>query len=141
MDPIHVFEKAEFPTVYMTGFMTQPLSQQYRIGLNISMHAVMLEIAQEKLRGQRQTTVSDVKRLYYGILLTQSQLETVEESIRLFREMDRLQGRYLQEKVVLKSEGLEVKAKLAQAEQEDIKLRNNLATQKEQLNDLLGRNI
>ena len=133
--------KGRQPTAYLTGFMTQPLSQQYRIGLNISMHAVMREIAQEKLRGQRQTTVSDVKRLYYGILLTQSQLETVEESIRLFREMDRLQGRYLQEKVVLKSEGLEVKAKLAQAEQEDIKLRNNLATQKEQLNDLLGRNI
>ncbi|MFZ5450696.1 MAG: TolC family protein [Thermodesulfobacteriota bacterium] len=129
------------PTAYVTGFLTQPLSQQYRIGLNISMRAVMQEIAQEKLRAQRQKTVSDVKRLYYGILLTQSQLETVEESIKFFRELDRLQGRYFQEKVVLQSEPLEVKARLAQAEQERTTLKNNLATQKEQLNDLLGRNI
>ena len=121
--------------------MTQPLSQQYRIGLNISMHAVMREISQEKLRAQRQTTVSDVKRLYYNILQTQSGLETVAESIRFYRELDRLEGRYLQEKVVLKSEPLEIKAKLAEAEQQQITLNNNLATQKEQLNDLLGRNI
>jgi len=88
------------PTAYITGFATQPLTQQYKIGLNISMHAVMQEIAQEKLRGQRQATVSDVKRLYYNILQTQSALETVAESIRLYRELDRLQGRYFQEKAV-----------------------------------------
>jgi len=133
--------KSRQPTVYLTGFMTQPLSQQYRIGLNISMHRVLVELSQEKLRARRQTTVNDVKRLYYGILQTQSMLETVEESIRFLREMDRLEGRYLQEKVKLKSESLEVKAKLAQSEQQQVTLKNNLATQKEQLNDLMGRNI
>ncbi len=133
--------KSPQPTAYMVGFMTQPLSQQYRIGLNISMHQVMVEIAQEKLRAQRQKTVNDVKRFYYDILQTQSMLETVEESIRFLREMDRLEGRYLQQQVRLKSESLEVKAKLAQAEQQRITLKNNLATQKEQLNDLMGRNI
>lgn len=134
-------ERNPQPSVYLTGIMTQPLSQQYRIGLNISMHQVIQEMAQEKLRAQRQATVSDVKRLYYHILLNQSLLETTEESIRFLRELDRLQGRYLKEQVVLKSESLEVKAKLAQAEQEQVTLRNHLATQKEQLNDLLGRNI
>ncbi len=129
------------PNVIMSGFITQPLSQQYRIGLNISMHQIMVKIAQERLRAQRQKTVSDVKRLYYGILQNQSMLETVEESIRFFREMDRLEKRYLQEKVKLKSESLEIKAKLAQAEQQQVTLKNNLATQKEQLNDLMGRNI
>jgi outer membrane protein TolC len=129
------------PTAYLTGFMTQPLSQQYRIGLNINMHQVMRDIAREQLRARRQKTVNDVKRLYYDILQTQSMLETVEESIRFLREMDRLEGRYLQQQVRLKSESLEVKAKLAQAEQQRITLKNNLATQKEQLNDLLGRNI
>ncbi len=129
------------PNALLMGFMTQPLSQQYRIGLNISMHDVMRQISREKLRAQRQSTVSDVKRLYYSILQTQSMVETVEESIRFLRELDRLEGRYLKEQVVLKSESLEVKAKLAQAEQERVTLRNNLATQKEQLNDRLGRNI
>jgi outer membrane protein len=121
--------------------MSQPLSQQYRIGLNISMHSVMRDIAQEGLRGKRQTVVNDVKRLYFDILQTQSSLESVEENIRFLRELDRLQGRYLKEQAVLKSEGLEVKARLAQAEQDQIVMRNNLATQKEQLNELMGRNI
>ncbi len=129
------------PTAYMAGFMTQPLSQQYRIGLNISMHGVLRDMAQEQLRAKRQAVVNDVKRLYFGILQTQSSLESTEETIRFLRELDRLRGRYLKEQVVLKSESLEVKARLAQAEQDQIVLRNHLATQKEQLNDLLGRNI
>lgn len=129
------------PTAYLAGLMSQPLSQQYRIGLNISMHSVMRDIAREQLRGKRQTVVNDVKRLYFNILQTQSSLESVEENIRFLRELERLRGRYLKEQVVLKSESLEVKARLAQAEQDQIVLRNNLATQKEQLNDLLGRNI
>ena len=70
----------------MTGLMAQPLSQQYRIGLNISMHGVMRDIAREQLRAKRQSVASEVKRLYYGILQTQSSLESVEETIRFLRE-------------------------------------------------------
>ncbi len=62
------------PTALMGGLMAQPLSQQYRIGLNVSMHDVMRDIAREQLRAKRQSVVSDVKRLYYGILQTQSSL-------------------------------------------------------------------
>ena len=129
------------PTALMGGLMAQPLSQQYRIGLNISMHDVMRDIAREQLRAKRQSVASEVKRLYYGILQTQSSLESVEETIRFLRELDRLRGRYLKEEAVLKSESLDVKARLAQTEQDQIVLRNQLATQKEQLNDLMGRNI
>ena len=68
------------PTALMTGLMAQPLSQQYRIGLNISMHGVMRDIAREQLRAKRQSVVNEVKRLYYGILQTQSSLESVEET-------------------------------------------------------------
>ncbi len=129
------------PTAYMAGLMTQPLSQQYRIGLNINMHGVLRDMAREQLRAKRQAVVNDVKRLYFGILQTQSSLESVEENLRFLRELDRLRGRYLKEQAVLKSETLEVKARLAQAEQDQILLRNQLATQKEQLNDLMARNI
>jgi outer membrane protein TolC len=129
------------PTAYIAGLMSQPLSQQYKIGLNISMHSVMRDLAQEELRGKRQTVVNDVKRVYFNILQTQSSLESVEESIRFLRELDRLTGRRFKEEAVLKSQSLEVKARLAQTEQDQIVLHNNLATQKEQLNDLMGRNI
>jgi outer membrane protein TolC len=138
--PSSIFPSRQ-PTALMAGLMAQPLSQQYRIGLNISMHNVMQDMAQEGLRGKRQTVVNDVKRLYFDILQTQSSLESVEEDIRFLRELDRLISRYLKEKAMLKSESLEVKARLAQEEQNLMVLRNRLATQKEQLNDLMGRNI
>jgi outer membrane protein TolC len=129
------------PTALMTGLMAQPLSQQYRIGLNISMHDVMRDIAREQLRAKRQTVVDDVKRTYFNILQTQSSLESTEEDIKFLRELNRLASRQLKEKTVLKSELLEAQARLAQEEQHQIVLRNQLATQKEQLNDLMGRNI
>jgi outer membrane protein TolC len=129
------------PTALMTGLMAQPLSQQYRIGLNISMHNVMRDIAREQLRAKRQTVVDDVKRTYFNILQTQSSLESTEEDIKFLRELNRLASRYLKEKTVLKSELLEAQARLAQEEQHQIVLHNQLATHKEQLNDLMGRNI
>ncbi len=129
------------PTALMTGLMAQPLSQQYRIGLNISMHSVMRDIAQEQRRAKRQTVVDDVKRTFFSILQTQSSLESTEEDIKFLRELNRLASRYLKEKTVLKSEFLDAQARLAQKEQHQIVLRNQLATQKEQLNDLMGRNV
>ncbi len=133
--------KSRQPTAYLAALMSQPLSQQYRIGLNISMHGVMRDIAREQLREKRQSVVSEVKRIYFSILQTQSALESVAETIRFLRELDRLQVHYLKEQVVLKSESLEVKARLAQAELDQTEIHNHLATQKEQLNDLMGRNI
>jgi outer membrane protein TolC len=129
------------PTALMTGLVAQPLSQQYRIGLNIRMHDVMRDIAREQLRAKRQTVVDEVKRTYCNILQTQSSLESTEEDLKFLRELNRLASRQLKEKTVLKSELLEAQARLAQEEQNQIVLGNQLATQKEQLNDLMGRNI
>lgn len=133
--------KEQQPTAYFIGQMTQPLTQQYKITLGVHLRGVMRDIAREQLREQRQSTVDKVKKTYYGILQTQSSMEAAGESIKFLRELDRLEGRYWQQQVVLKSEVLEVKAKLAKSEQQELSLRNNLATQKEQMNDLLGRNI
>ena len=55
--------------------------------------------------------------------------------------MNRLASNYLREKTVLKSELLEAQARLAQEEQHEIVLSNQLATEKEQLNYLMGRNL
>jgi outer membrane protein TolC len=48
---------------------------------------------------------------------------------------------YLTEESVLKSDSLEAKAKLAQTRYQVIQLRDTLQTQKEQLNELLGRDL
>ena len=129
------------PTVFIIGQITEPLSQHYRIGLNIEQVKLGREIAREQLRSEQQSTVNEVKRTYYSILQTQSALQTAEEATRLYRELDRVTGEYVAQQVALKSESLDVKMRLAKSELDLLTLGDLLATQKEQLNNLLGRDI
>ena len=129
------------PTTIFAGQILQPLSQQYRIGLNIERGKLARDVEQEKLRQVQQSIVDGVKLNYYGILQTQSALESVVEAIRLYRELDRVTEDYVVRQVSLRSDSLEVKTTLAKAEYEALNLTNKLATEKEQLNNLLGRDV
>src|SRR5215471_7325748 len=129
------------PTFLIIGQVTQPLSQQFQIGLNLKLLNTNREIADQELRGQQHSVVNDVKRAYYAILQTQDALRTAEENIRLYRELDRVTGDYVAQQVALKSQSLDVKTRLAKAEYTLLTLGDQLATQKEQLNVLLGRDI
>jgi len=129
------------PTAIIVGSVSQPLTQQYRIRLNLDQLKLGKSVANEELRQQRQSTISDVKKLYYGILQSQSALRSNEQSVQLYRELDRVTAEHVAIQTALRSQSLEVKAKLAQEEYEGLDLRNELASQKEQLNNLLGRDI
>src|SRR5262249_7763758 len=129
------------PTTVFTSLIAQPLSQQYRIGLTIKHGKLARDVTNEQLRHVRQSIVDRVKRTYYSILQSQSALESVLEAIRLYRELDRVTGDYVAQQVVLKSDRLEVETRLAKAEYHALNLTNQLATEKEQLNNLLGRDV
>ncbi|HOE16565.1 MAG TPA: TolC family protein [Syntrophorhabdaceae bacterium] len=132
--------KPQFVT-YGSASMAQPLSQQYRIGLNIDLLETNQAIAMEKLRLQRQTTVNDVKHAYYGVLQLQSSLEAAQEAVVFYRELTRVVDQHVAQKAAMRSEGMEVKARLAKAEKDVLALSNAMASQKEQLNRLLARDI
>jgi outer membrane protein TolC len=127
------------PNTLLVARATQPLSQLWRIRLGVWLRGLGQEAAQERLRLARQSVANEVERVYYGILQTESALGVVEESIRLLRELDRVATESLAQRVMLKSESLEVKARLAKADYEAATLGQAAATQKEQLNVLLGR--
>jgi len=129
------------PTLILNGQISQPLSQLYRINLNIKQATTGREIAEQQSRAQKQSVIAQVKRAYYAILQTQSSLNAIAESLNLYRELDRVTGEYVVQQVALKSESLDVKTRLAKAQYEAFNLSNTLATQKEQLNNLLGRDI
>jgi outer membrane protein len=82
-----------------------------------------------------------VKEAYYGLLQSQSALEAAQENFKALREVDRTTEQYLQEKTALQYQSTGVKAQLAQAELQVITLQDTLETQKENLNDLMGRDI
>ena len=129
------------PTFYGLTQFSQPLSQQYKIGLNIKQAKLAKLVDEQQLRAQKQSVTSQVKQAYYAILRTQSSLASSEENLKFDRELDRTTEQYVAEKTALKSDSMDVKAKIAQEEYNNLTLRDSLTSQKEQLNDFLGRDI
>lgn len=129
------------PAALLIGRVDQPLSQQYRIGLGLHSLDLGRQIASQQERAQKQAITDQVKRAYYSILQMQSMLESAEESIALYKELDRVTEEYVLQQVALKSQSLEIKTRLAKAEYDAMTIRNPLQTVKEQLNSLLGRSL
>jgi outer membrane protein TolC len=129
------------PSAFIFARATQPLTQLHRIGLGIKMGELGRDLADNKLEIRKREVALQVKRSYYSILQLQSALDASEGTLKLYRELDRVVGEYVNQQVALTSDSLDVKTQLAKEEYETLKLRNNLAASKELLNHLLGRDI
>jgi outer membrane protein len=121
--------------------VAQPLTQLYQIRLAIREQELSTDLASEQYQGQRQSIVASVKQAYYATLQTESALDAAQALEKQYEETDREATQYLAQKVVLKADSLEAKAKLAQARYQIVQLRDTLQTQKEQVNELLGRDL
>lgn len=128
-------------TTVLSATLSQPLSQLYRIDLSVEQRTLKIELAQEELRAERQSIAKKVKDAYYKVLQKQAALSATEESIVFYRELEKLMERYLRERTVLKSDQLEVKTRLAKAELQALTQKNDLADEKEKLNNLMGRDL
>jgi outer membrane protein len=127
------------PTAFITAQVAQPLSQLHQIGLSIRAQEVGTDVAREAVRQTRQALVDQVKQAYYALLQTQSTLESAEQTLKYSEELDQLTDRFFVQKVVLKSDTLIVKAQVARARYQIMTLRDALASQRESLNQLIGR--
>jgi outer membrane protein len=121
--------------------VAQPLSQLYQIHLAVREQELSTDLATQQYRGQRQSIVSSVKQAYYATLQTESALQSTQSLVKQYEETDRVATNYLGQESVLKSDSLEAKAKLAQSRYQVVQLRDTLQTQKEQLNELLARDL
>jgi len=129
------------PTAFITAQVAQPLSQLHQIGLSIHVQEVGTDIAREASRQTRQAVVDQVKQAYYAMLQTQSSLESAEQTLKYSEELDQVTDRYFVQKVVLKSDALTVKAQVARARYQILTLRDALMSQRESLNQLMGRDL
>jgi outer membrane protein TolC len=129
------------PTYYVSSRVSQPLSQLVQINLGIRSAATSREIERERTRSAGLSVVNAVKKLYFAILQTESALRAGDEAIALYRELDRtLQVRVVQ-RVALQADAFDVQYRLAQEELSQTTRENTLASQKEQMNQLLGRDL
>jgi len=119
----------------------QPLTHLYDAHLNIGLLQAGKKLSEEQLRQQRQQIAASVKQAYYRLLQTQSALEAAEEGVSALQEIERTTEQYVQEKTVLPYQQAGVKVQLAQAELQLVTLQNNMDTQKENLNNLMGHDI
>jgi len=128
-------------TAYLTGSMDIPLSQQYKIGLGIRATELGREIAKEDVRAERQKIAAEVRSAYVELVATQAAVDAAGEAVKTLQEAQRVTLRYVAEKTVLKGDALEVDARFTKAQYELSVAENGLATEHEQLNQLLGRDL
>jgi outer membrane protein TolC len=129
------------PALFMNGGAFQPITQQYRLGLVDRKIEVGREIAEQQLRAKQLEIGNNVKKAYYSLLQSQSALESVQEALKLYQEVDRITERYVVQQVALRTDSLEVKTRVQKIVYEVMTLQDQLEEQKEKLNTLLGRDI
>lgn len=141
LGPFFLLTEERKPTAVFAATAAQPLSQQYRIGLKIKLERLSREMAQAKLRQEQNETIALVKKTYYAILQTKSALNSVDQAVKSYQELDKVTGDYVLQQIALKADRLVVQTRLARAQYDQLELSSRLATQKEQLNSLLGREV
>ena len=128
-------------TTYITGSIDQPLTQQYKIGLGIHVTELGRDIAREDVRAERQKIAAEVRNAYFNLFAVQAGVDAAREAVKTFEEAQRVTVQYVSEKTVLRADALDVDARLAKSRYELSVAENGLATQREALNQLLGRDV
>jgi outer membrane protein TolC len=120
---------------------TQPLTQLLRIDLSIKQQKLGVELSQQSYFMREQDLVNEVRRGYYAILQSQSEIESQRALLAYLDELQQLTGRRLQQQAVLKADSLHIAAQRSKASYQLTVNQDALADQKEALNRLLGRDL
>lgn len=128
-------------TTHFSVEAKQPIIGLYKIGLDIDRLEVYERRTRQDLRARRQEIAKNVKEQYYEILETQSALESTRENIAFYQSLATIVGNKVRQKTALEYELLDTEAKLAKAEYDSLKQHNTLLSEKERLNELMGRDI
>jgi outer membrane protein TolC len=129
------------PVAMASVTATQPLTPLLRIDLSIKQQKLTAELSQQSYFEREQGLVNEVRRAYYAILQSQSELESQRALLAYLEELQQLTGRRLQQEAVLKSDSLRITAQRAKALYQRTVMEDAIADQKEALNRLLGRDL
>src|SRR5258705_2530561 len=129
------------PIAIISVTATQPLTQLIRINLSIKQQKLAAELSQQSYFEHEQGLVNEVRRTYYAILQSQSELESQRALVTYLEELQQLTSRRLQQEAVLKADSLRITAQRTKAVYQITVTEDALADQKEGLNRLLGREL
>lgn len=126
-------------TTYTTGGISQPLTQQYKIHLGMRATEIGRDIAREDVRAERQKIANEVRTAYFEIVATQVGVDAAHVAVETLEEAQRVTKQYELQQAALRGDVLEVDARLEKARYELFVAEDGVATQREHLNQLLGR--
>src|SRR5215475_15915300 len=129
------------PTGTVMAKVAQPLAGIYKARLNLQALELSKQMDQEKVRASAQDVVRDTKSLYYQLQEKESSLQVTRQTLALYRELERIAKDYVLKQVALEPDHLEAETRLSRAEQDQLTLEDERANLKEQLNQLLGRDV
>ena len=129
------------PVAITSVTATQPLTQLIRINLSIKQQKLAAEHSQQSYFEREQELVNEVRRAYYAILQSQSELESQRALLAYLEALQQLIGRRLQQEAVLKAASLRITAQRTKALYQLTVIEDALADRKEALNHLLGRDL
>ena len=129
------------PVAIASVTATQPITQLLRIDLSIKQQRLGVELTQQSYFMREQDLVNEVRRGYYAILQSQSEIDSRRVLLAYLEELQQLTGRRLQQQAVLKADSLHIAAQRSKASYQLTVNQNALADQKEALNRLLGRDL
>ena len=129
------------PTGLLISRVSQPLTALIRVRRSMDTLKTGVKLAAEQTRGERQKVARDIKRVYYSLQQVESSLRSVRETASLYEEIEKLTSRYVVQQVALRGDLLQTQTRLAKTQQLETDLKNQQAAGKEQLNQLLGRNV
>jgi outer membrane protein len=132
--------EAQF-TTFITASVDQPLSQLYEINLGVKATELGREIAREGVRAERQKVAAQVRTAYFELVASQAAVDALRETVKTLTEAQRVTAQHEAQQTVLRGDVLEVEARLLRSRYDLSAAENRLATQREVLNDLLGRDL
>jgi outer membrane protein len=119
----------------------QPLTQQYRLGLQVREAEALVRISHERLRRMKQEAVADVKRNFLSILALRSSIDSLQENLNFLRELERYVKSEAARGASLPVDVMLVQARTAKADYELEKARDDMETMNQTLNRLLARPV
>jgi outer membrane protein TolC len=129
------------PTGLVMAKVQQPITSLIRIRRNLESLTTGVKLADEQTRAERQKLTRDIKQVYYSLQQVEASLRTVRETANLYREVEKLTSNYVLQQVALKGDLLDAQTRLAKTQLSEASLKNQQASARERLNQLLGRDV
>jgi outer membrane protein TolC len=119
----------------------EPVTQQYRLALQIKQARLEVESASQNLRLTKQRVVAEVKRIFLNAVALKSAIRSREQNLVYLKELNNYVNEQLKHGASLPVDAMQSDAQVAQADYELDRDKDELITLGQILNRLLSRDV